>query len=219
MRKMFVPGRQVDIEQEQITTALLNEHKDGEGKWPEDFHDKHYQLQDVRANYWRLTLSVVRTDQAEFLLDLKSGKPTSTYVLVYRDRGIGLHCVYVRDHEPLGGVYHCINSHGSSSPTCVPLSQAGNILYRVRCAAQLMGTESLDTNVEQLLHKLGLLHLRDEFESNSLTSMEDIRDLSREELKEIGVTQLKQRKAFLREVEHWTNQTRNVQILKFMLNT
>lgn len=183
---MFVPGRQVDIEQEQIKTALLNEHKDGEGKWPEDFHDKYYQLQGVRANYWKETLSVVKTDPADILLDLKSGKPTSTYVLVYRDRSIGLHwhCVYVRDYEPLGRVYHCINSHGSSSPTCVPLSQAGNILYRVRCAAQSMGTESLDTNLEQLLHKLGLLHLRDEFESNSLTSMEDIRDLSREDLKE-----------------------------------
>ena len=54
-----------------------------------------------------------------------------------------------------------------------------------------------------------LLHLRDQFERNSLTSMEDIRDLSKEDLKEVGVSQLKQRKTFFREVENWTNQTRN----------
>ena len=115
----------------------------------------------------------------------------------------------MRDQESLGEVYHCINSHGSSSNSCVPVCQPGNILYRVQCEAQPMGTHSLDYNLEKLLHKLGLLHLREEFERNSLTSMEDIRDLSKEDLKEVGVSQLKQRKTFFREVENWTNQTRN----------
>ena len=51
MRKIFVPGREVDIDQDQIKTALLNEHKDGEGKWPDDdFHGKSYLLQDARAD-------------------------------------------------------------------------------------------------------------------------------------------------------------------------
>ena len=158
-------GRKVDIEQDQIKTALLNEHKDGEGKWPEDFHEKYYQLQDVAANYWKLTLSLVRTDHADFVLDLKSGRQRSTNVLVCTE-GRGLHCVDVRDKESLGGVYHCINSHRSSSFSCVPVCQPGNILYRVQCEAQPMGTHSLDYNLEKLLHKLGLLHPRDQFERN-----------------------------------------------------
>ena len=219
MRKIFVPGREVDIDQDQIKTALLNEHKDGEGKWPDkDFHDKYYQLQDVKANYWKITLSVVKVDHTDFLLDLQSGQQRSTYVLVYRDRDLGLHCVYVRDYEQLGGSYHCIDSHGSSRPTFVPVNQAENILYRVQCEAQPMGPHSLDINVEKLLHKLGLHHLRDNFESEALMTMEDLRDLSREDLKEVGVTQLKQRKAFLREVENWTNQTRNVEALQLNIN-
>ena len=216
---MFVAGREVDIDQDQIKTALLNEHKDGEGKWPQDFHDKYYQLQDTKANYWKITLSVVKVDHADLVLDLQSNMQTSTYVLVYRDMDIGLHCVYVRDwrdYEPEGGgVYHCINSHGSSAPTFVPSNQAGNILYRVQCTAQPMGTQSLDSNVEKILHKLGLDHLRDNFESESLITMEDIKDLSREDLKEVGVTQLKQRKAFLLEVENWRNQSRNVVTVEY----
>ena len=213
MRKIFVAGRSVDIEQDQIKTALLNEHKDGEGKWPEDFHAKYYQLQDTKANYWKITLSVVKVNHADFVLDLQSAIQTSTYVLVYRDKDVGLHCVYVRDYEHVGEFYNCINSHGSSMPTFVPISQGGNILYRVQCAAEPMGTQILDINVEKLLHKLGLDHLRDNFERESLITMEDIRDLSKEDLKELGVSLLKQRKAFLREVEDWTNHTRNVEAL------
>ena len=190
------------------------------GKWPDEFTNTTYQLQDAESNYWKVSLTVEKTDKITFFADMNSGRPTSTYCLVYNDKFIGNHCVYVRDFDDDRMVYRCINSHGPSDPNPeVAVTQPGNILYRVGCAAQPMGTQSLDTNLEQLLDKLGLLHLRDEFESNSLTSMEDIRDLSREDLKEIGVTQLKQRKAFLREVEHWTNQTRNVQILKLMLNT
>ena len=217
MRKIFVAGRSVDIEQDQIKTALLNEHKDGEGKWPEDFHAKYYQLQDKKANYWKITLSVVKVNHADFVLDLQSAIQTSTYVLVYRDRDVGLHCVYVRDYEHVGGLYHCINSHGSSLPTFVPINQGENSLYRVQCAAQPMGTQSLDINVEKLLHKLGLDHLRDNFERESLITMEDIRDLSKEDLKELGVSLLKQRKAFLLEVEHWTNHTRNVEALLYLV--
>ena len=135
------------------------------GEVAEDFHEKYFQLQDVAANYWKLTLSLVRTDHADFVLDLKSGRQRSTNVLVCTE-GRGLHCVDVRDKESLGGVYHCINSHGSSSLSCAPVCQPGNILYRVQCAAQPMGTHSLDCNLEKLLHKLGLLHLRDQFERN-----------------------------------------------------
>ena len=146
MRKIFVAGKSVDIEQDQIKTALLNEHKDGEGKWPEDFHAKYYQLQDKKANYWIITLSVVKVNHADFLLDLKSGKQKNTYVLVYMDRD--LHCVYVKDC--LGGFYHCINSHGISNPNIdVPILQANNTLYSVHCGAQPM---SLTKN-RQIYHK------------------------------------------------------------------
>ena len=36
MRKILVAGEEIDVDQGQMTAVLLNEHKDGDGKWPDD---------------------------------------------------------------------------------------------------------------------------------------------------------------------------------------
>ena len=44
MRKIFVPGVVIDLDQGEVRSALINEHKDALGKWPDEFDQLDYQL-------------------------------------------------------------------------------------------------------------------------------------------------------------------------------
>ena len=48
MKKMYVLGEKIDINQESMIQVLLNEHKDVYGKWPDQFNSKRYQLMDAK---------------------------------------------------------------------------------------------------------------------------------------------------------------------------
>ena len=83
MRKMFVPGEEVDIDQSTITGILLNEYKDGVGRWPDEFDGKEFQFQDKQGRYWKSKLAVSQVNVGDFIMDITHPQPSNTYVLVY----------------------------------------------------------------------------------------------------------------------------------------
>lgn len=143
MRKMFVRGREVDIDQDQVTMVLLNEHKDGAGKWPDEFHHKVYQFKDSEARYWKTNLFVHKmTDVVEFVNDVMNKIQLYTYVLVYPlnpSHPTGpKHSVYADNLDPRTRNIECINSDPSDPYPDIPISRRGNVLYRVSCTASEM---------------------------------------------------------------------------------
>ena len=70
---------------------------------------------------------------------------------------------------------------------------------------------SLDRNVMDLLLRLGLEEHVQNFEREEVTTMEDVRNLSKADLKEIGMT-LKQRNAFLEEMDKETRKSSSVNV-------
>ena len=143
MRKMFVRGREVDIDQDQVTMVLLNEHKDGTGKWPDEFHHKVYQFKDSEARYWKTNLFVHKmTDVVDFVNDVMNKIQLHTYVLVYPlypgNPSGPKHCVYADNLDPCTRNIECINSDPSDPYPDIPISRKGNVLYRVSCTASEM---------------------------------------------------------------------------------
>ena len=142
MRKKFVPGVVIDLEQGATTQVLNNEHKDTLGKWPEEFDQKEYQFQGADARFWKTKLHIQRVKIHEFE---KDNLTTShyTYVLVYPEdlnNPTILHCVYI---DSFNGVsLHCINSHPNNPRPNIPIRGAGNILYRVFCEATEMSLQT-----------------------------------------------------------------------------
>ena len=104
MMKIFIPNEEVDVDQEAVVTALLNEHKDEEGKWPEEFHGKYYQFRDRKARYWKVNLSVEKLPGLqEFIKEIKTQPRKGTFVIVYpldwMKPDADLHCVYAEDFD------------------------------------------------------------------------------------------------------------------------
>ena len=58
MRKKFVPGVVIDLDQGAVKCALNNEHKDTLGKWPQEFDKKVYQFQAADARFWKTKLHI-----------------------------------------------------------------------------------------------------------------------------------------------------------------
>ena len=143
MRKMFVRGREVDIDQDQVTVVLLNEHKDGTGKWPVEFHHKVYQFKDKEARYWKTNLFVHKLhDVLDFVNDVMNKVQLHTYVLVYplnpSNPNGAKHCVYADFLDPKTRNVECINSDPADPFPSIPISRRGNALYRVSCTASEM---------------------------------------------------------------------------------
>ena len=150
MRKMFVRGREVDIDQDQVTMVLLNEHKDGTGKWPDEFHHKVYQFKDSEARYWRTNLFVHKvTDVLDFVNDVLNKIQLHTYVLVYplspSNPNGPKHCVYADNLNPNTRDIECINSDPGDPYPDIPISRKGNVLYRVSCTATEMSLGALSS--------------------------------------------------------------------------
>jgi len=140
MRKIFLPGKAVDFNQDVVIQVLNNEYKDGAGKYPDsDFNRRKYLLQDADMNYWSIELSVKKVEKEDFLTDIRcsmfqDGLPKWTYILSYvtvsADGRHERHAVYAEsvDHTRV----NYINSWGRIDPTPrVPIDAPGNIFYRV----------------------------------------------------------------------------------------
>ena len=150
MKKIFVPGEEIDIDQDKVTDILLNEHKDIYGKWPaKHFDKKTYQLRDVNSRYWKteLFVSEFKTSQ-DFINDITQTPSRHTYVLVYalnpnRPKD-ALHSIYVEKYDAKSDKVHCINSWKSDpyDPTVdtpsIDVYRPGNRFYKISCTATEM---------------------------------------------------------------------------------
>ena len=146
MRKIFVPGHEIDNDQDNMTTALLQEHKDGDGKWPHEFHNKTYQLMDRVRRHWRLTLSVKMLQTSnEFISDIGQKLQNNTYVMVYplnpSNPAGAKHCIYARGYDPVTQEVLCINSDPNDPMPRISITYPGLIFYKVSCLAKEMKKE------------------------------------------------------------------------------
>ena len=136
--KLFVPEVQVDVDQDVMHWVLINEHKDGSGKVPEEFDGKEYQVKDVHNSLWTLSLKVQKCAKREFVRDMQNGSQKFTYVLVYPinfDEPEGTkNCVYVEKLEH--GEVHCLCNVPSDPSPKIPLYEEPLQFYRVSCDAK-----------------------------------------------------------------------------------
>jgi hypothetical protein len=132
-RKMCVKIRSLDMDQNAVTSILLNEHKDSQGKWPTNFTGKTYQFYERNfISYWLTTLSLkelkTRQDIEYFKKDINAVNPVSAYLLVYRDPHVGLHCIFITKYDLKTRKLHCMNSHGTKNQNPeIPLRQKDNV--------------------------------------------------------------------------------------------
>ena len=102
----------LDIDQDVVAHVLLQEHKDGEGKWPTEFNGKKFQFQDKQSRlFWETDINV---DIQKFICDISSIH-CFDHLLVYPDprNTDRLHCVYVTHYDAATNEIHCMNSHGN----------------------------------------------------------------------------------------------------------
>ena len=143
MKKIFVHGEEVDIDQLLVTAVLLNEHKDGDGKWPEEFNNKIYQLIDSQIRYWKTQIFVEKFQSVlDFLSDVNSNAGKHTYVMVYPSPiptdPTAKHCIYVEQYDANTGKVHCINSDPNNPKPKILANKTGNIFYKISCSATQM---------------------------------------------------------------------------------
>ena len=114
-KKQWVTNKTLDIDQGSVTTALVKEHDDVGGKWPNEFDGKDYKFQDVNLNSWwktRVKIDELSTDKQilEFKKDIVSLTPWYAYLLVYEYKPNSLHCVYITKFDTKNKKIHCLNS-------------------------------------------------------------------------------------------------------------
>ena len=108
----------LDIDQDVVAHDLLQEHKDGEGKWPTEFNGKKYQFQDNKSRlYWATDIKVEKLKRRNiqgFICDISSTH-CFDYLLVYPDppNTDRLHCVDLTHYDAATNEIHCMNSHGN----------------------------------------------------------------------------------------------------------
>ena len=89
---------ELDFVQGEVATALINEHKDDEGKCPTDFNGKSYHFQENKTkDMWRVKLAVDKVEKSNFHDELKKFQDNFEYVLVYKPTSL-LHAVFVDSH-------------------------------------------------------------------------------------------------------------------------
>ena len=143
MRRIFVRGKEVDLDQKTVTTGLLNVHKNGDPQWPTAFNGTSYQFFDEQARHWRVDLRVHKmTGVEDFKRDVSNSHRVYTWILVYLlnpnyPKG-PKHCVYAEDYDPDHGEVMCINSDPTYPYPKIPINDPGNTLYRICCTATEM---------------------------------------------------------------------------------
>ena len=145
-QKMAVPDKKIDLRQNAIIDILINEHNDGDGKWPTEFHLKTYTFRDENSRCWLTTLHIKEVQELEYMIeDLKNLQQHNTYVLVYpqyqsNPKGPS-HCIFVEryfeedpDYPNIKNVVKCINSDLDNPHLFLPVHSRGNLFYSIRGA-------------------------------------------------------------------------------------
>jgi len=143
MRKILVAGEEIDIDQAAMTAVLLNEHKDGDGKWPDEFNNKTYQLLDSNSRYWKITLRVQKLKTAnDFIINVGKKYQSNTFVMVYplnpSKPADAKHCIYAEGYDPVQKEVLCINSDSRNPTPKISINYPGLIFYKVSCSVTEM---------------------------------------------------------------------------------
>ena len=127
---------ELDFVQGEVTTALINEHKDDDGKFPTDFDGKSYHFQEnVTKIMWSVLLKVIEVEKSRHHDELKRNKDDYEYVLVYKPTSIP-HAVYVEKYNTKNQKATCINSLGPKDPNPRVYLKDVEKLYRISCTAK-----------------------------------------------------------------------------------
>ena len=140
MRKFFVPGQEIDIDQDAVTVALLQKHKSVDGVWPHEFDQETYQFIDNESRYWESFVRVEKLqDFRDFIKNISLTPRQNTYVLVYpldpnkpKDEK---HCVYAEDYDQTTLEVSCINSDPKVPRLTITVNKPYVIFYKVSCSA------------------------------------------------------------------------------------
>ena len=123
----------VSLNQEAVTSALLQTFQDIAPRHPTDFDQKSYVFQDVNKTLWKTGIRVQKTYIGVELLpwNLRSFE----YLITYWYGPQNLHCVVVDHYHLRSDSFFCLNSHGSQLPfPSIPASAVVD-MYRVECQA------------------------------------------------------------------------------------
>jgi len=131
-RKFF--DRRLDFHQHAVTTGLINILTDLKSRWPHEFDQSKFILQDASSRYFENKLQVKEIVPDEFRSDRKVGG-LYEHVVGYNACGIGHHCVYVQSFDTDSDELMCLNSWGVIDPT--PVINISDIkrFYRVSVTA------------------------------------------------------------------------------------
>ena len=84
MNKKFFPNKELDFVQEEVKSALMNEHKDNAGKYPSEFHGRSYQFQENETkDVFNVNVKVIEIPKPKHHEELREKKENFEYVLVY----------------------------------------------------------------------------------------------------------------------------------------
>ena len=156
--------KELDFDQKAITQVLVNEHKDGVGKWPTDFDGKSYHLQEIRASMWyvvNLDVAEVSPEDKEKIDKMEPSElqrwkaermdnmdkmlkdmEKCELVLNYYYQGKIMHAVFVDSYNVRKKIVKCVNSNGLKDPYLrVPIEDILN-LYKVTCTAKMAQRET-----------------------------------------------------------------------------
>jgi len=139
MGKHFLEGQEIDINQSEIKSGLLQMYKDTEPRYPDQFNGRSCFLQDVSGRYYKIRLSVKEvTLDKEVLDDINYDHSKAKYVLCYNDHVVGRHCVFVEVFEAENQRFSCMNSNGEINKyPQVPVDQPGLQIYKLACHVKL----------------------------------------------------------------------------------
>ena len=144
-REIFLPKKKIDLNQDRVTTALINAHEDIDGKWPDEFHEKVYTFRETTSNgitYWKVVLEVLRIGKEAFVEDMTVNERKATYVLVFpldeKDQQGEKHCIYANEYDEENEKVICINSDTDNPNPTISLNRVGNAFYSVFCTASKM---------------------------------------------------------------------------------
>ena len=79
--KRAVRAMQINLDQNAVTHCLVNEHKDGDGRWPTVFHLKEYTFIGEKNRYWFTRLYVQEVGKRIMISDMRSNSQQNNYVL------------------------------------------------------------------------------------------------------------------------------------------
>ena len=134
MKKKFPPNKKLDFVQEEVKSALMNEHKDDEGKHPTEFNGKSFQFQEnVTKDMYNVNVKVIQVSKSKYHVELREKKETFEYVLVYNPTKVP-HAVYLDEYDIRNKKATCINSFPDDPTPTVNLIDIEH-LYRISCKA------------------------------------------------------------------------------------